>query len=93
NVAAAEELAREIGGVAVECDVGSSDSAEAALAQAAAAHGPARLLVNCAGVGTPAQAVGKDGPRALAAYEKVIRVNLIGTFNMIRLAAAAMQKL
>ncbi len=93
NVAAAEELAREIGGVAVECDVGSSDSAEAALTKAAAAHGPARMLVNCAGVGTPAKAVGKDGPLALAAYEKVIRVNLIGTFNMIRLAAAAMQKL
>ncbi|MFX8289614.1 SDR family NAD(P)-dependent oxidoreductase, partial [Acinetobacter baumannii] len=72
---------------------GSSDSAEAALAKAAAAHGPARMLVNCAGVGTPAKAVGKDGPLALAAYEKVIRVNLIGTFNMIRLAAAAMQKL
>ncbi len=93
NVAAAEALAKELGGIAVECDVGSSDSAEAALAKAAAAHGPARILVNCAGVGTPAKAVGRDGPLALAAYEKVIRVNLIGTFNMIRLAAAAMQKL
>ena len=55
--------------------------------------GAARVLVNCAGIGTAKRVVGRDGPHPLADFEKVIRVNLIGTFNMIRLAAAAMGKL
>jgi len=65
----------------------------AAVVKAAAAHGAARALVNCAGVGTPKRVVGREGPQPLADFEKVIRVNLIGTFNMIRLAAAEMAKL
>ena len=65
-------------------------SAEAAVAQAREAHGSARLLVNCAGVGTAGRIVGRDGPMPLAAFERVIRVNLIGSFNMLRLAAADM---
>ena len=56
----------------------------------AAAHGVERVLVNCAGVGTAGRIVGRDGPLALAAFERVIRVNLIGSFNMLRLSAAAM---
>jgi NAD(P)-dependent dehydrogenase (short-subunit alcohol dehydrogenase family) len=60
------------------------------MAAARAAHGPCRLLVNCAGVGTAGRILGRDGPLALEAFEKVIRVNLIGTFNMLRLAAAGM---
>jgi NAD(P)-dependent dehydrogenase (short-subunit alcohol dehydrogenase family) len=93
NLAAASAVAGRIGGVAVACDVGDADSAAAAFATATAAHGPARLLVNCAGVVNPGRIVGRDGPLALGAYEKVIRVNLIGTFNMLRLAAAAMSTL
>lgn len=60
------------------------------MAAARAAHGPVRILVNCAGVGTAGRIVGRDGPLALAAFERVIRINLIGTFNMLRLAAADM---
>ena len=61
--------------------------------RAAAAHGPARILVNCAGIGTAARIVGRDGPMPLDAFERVVRVNLIGTFNVMRLAAAAMSTL
>ena len=93
NLEAARKVADSIGGVAVACDVGDADSAAAAIAQAAASHGPARMLVNCAGIATPGRIVGRDGPLALGSYEKVIRVNLIGTFNMLRLAAAAMSTL
>src|ERR1700723_3759096 len=93
NPAAAEEAAKAIGGLAVAGDVADETSAGAALAKAAAAHGPARVLVNCAGIGTPKRVVGREGPQPLADFEKVIRVNLIGTFNMIRLAAAEMAKL
>ena len=64
-----------------------------ALAKAAAAHGPARILVNCAGVGVAKRVVGRDGPQPLGDFEAVIRVNLIGTFNMIRLFAAAASRL
>ena len=74
-------------------DVGDDASAAAAVAKAAAAHGPARILVNCAGIGPPKRVVGKDGPQPLSDFEKVIRVNLIGTFNMIRLVAASAGKL
>ena len=93
NAEAAEARRSAIGGLAVACDVADAASAEAAVAAAAAAHGPARVLVNCAGIGTAERIVGRDGPQALAAFETVIRVNLIGTFNMLRLAAAAMAKL
>ena len=94
NAAAAEEVAKAIGGVAVVCDVADDASATAAVAKAEAAHGAARILVNCAGIGSPIRIVGKDGsPAPLADFEKVVRVNLIGTFNMIRLAAAGMATL
>jgi NAD(P)-dependent dehydrogenase (short-subunit alcohol dehydrogenase family) len=91
NEKAAAEVAKEIGGVAVACDVSDSASAEAAIKKASDAHGTARVLVNCAGIGPAKRIVGRDGPMPLADYERVIRVNLIGTFNMMRLAAAAMQ--
>jgi NAD(P)-dependent dehydrogenase (short-subunit alcohol dehydrogenase family) len=55
-----------------------------------AEHGPPRVLVNCAGIGTAARVVGREGPMPLDAFERVIRVNLIGTFNMLRLAGHAM---
>ena len=91
NEKAAAEVAADVKGVGVTCDVADSASGEAAVKKAAAAHGPARILVNCAGVGPAKRIVGRDGPMALADYERVIRINLIGTFNMMRLVAAAMQ--
>ena len=93
NAKLAETVAAEIKGIAVTCDVSDAASAEAAVAQAAKAHGPARVLVNCAGIGVAKRVVGRDGPMALADFDKVIKVNLIGTFNMLRLAATEMSKL
>jgi NAD(P)-dependent dehydrogenase (short-subunit alcohol dehydrogenase family) len=93
NLDAANAVAAEIRGIAVKCDVTSGDSAQAAVAAAAAAHGPARIAVNCAGIAPPAKIVGRDGPHDLDLFRKVIEVNLIGTFNMLRLAAAGMQGL
>jgi NAD(P)-dependent dehydrogenase (short-subunit alcohol dehydrogenase family) len=93
NQSAAEAQARQIGGIGIACDVADAPSAEAAVAKARDAHGPARLLVNCAGVGTAGRIVGRDGPIDLAAFERVIRINLIGSFNLLRLAAADMTPL
>ena len=93
NIDAARELAGKLGGIAIQCDVSDSDKAEAAVRQAAEKHGPARILVNCAGVGPAKRIVGRDGPMPLADFERVIRVNLIGSFNMLRLAGAEMSKL
>ena len=89
----ARAVADEIGGHAVECDVTSADEAAAALAQARGKHGAARLLVNCAGIGPAKRIVGRDGPMPLADFARVININLIGTFNMMRLVAADMQGL
>lgn len=88
NEEAAAAAASEIGGIAVGCDVSDAASAEAAVARAAMAHGPARILVNCAGVAPAARIVGRNGPASLDAYARVIQVNLVGTFNMMRLVAA-----
>ena len=93
NATAADEAAKAIQGLAVAGDVADDASAGAAIAKAAAAHGPARVLVNCAGIGVAKRVVGRDAPHPLQDFERVIRVNLIGSFNMIRLAAAAMAKL
>ena len=80
----------EIGGLALFCDVTSSDSATSALAHAREAHGPARVLVNCAGVAPAKRILGRDGPMDLEDFRRVIDINLIGTFNLTRLAAADM---
>lgn len=93
NAAAADAVARQIGGIGVACDVTDAASAERAFATARATHGPVRILVNCAGIGTPGRIVGRDGPLALDAFAHVVQVNLIGTFNMLRLAAAEMSLL
>src|SRR6202140_1694477 len=93
NDKAAAEVAIDINGIAIACDVADSASTEAAIAKAAADHGPARILVNCAGIGTAKRIVGKEGPQPLADYERIIRINLIGTFNAMRLAARAMATL
>jgi NAD(P)-dependent dehydrogenase (short-subunit alcohol dehydrogenase family) len=90
NQDAAKAHAAAIGGLGIKCDVGDAASAEAAFAAARAAHGPVRILVNCAGIATPGRIVSREGPLALEAFERVIRVNLTGSFNMLRLAAAEM---
>ena len=86
----AEAVANEIGGLGLACDVSDAATAEAVVKEASAAHGPCRLLVNCAGIAPAKRIVGRDGPMDLADFETVIRVNLIGSFNMLRLAAAEM---
>jgi NAD(P)-dependent dehydrogenase (short-subunit alcohol dehydrogenase family) len=83
----ASAVAKEIGGIAVACDVSSADSAVAAVASVVEALGAPRILVNCAGIAIGMKTVGKDGAHPLDLYRKVIEVNLIGTFNMIRLMA------
>ena len=93
NTKLAEAVAAEIKGVAVTCNVADAASAEAAVAAAEKAHGPARVLVNCAGIGVAKRVIGKDGPMPFADFDRVIQVNLNGTFNMIRLATTAMSKL
>jgi len=93
NSKLAESVAAEIGGLAVACDVADAASAEAAIAAAAKAHGPARVLVNCAGIGIAKRVIGRDGPMSLSEFDRVIKVNLIGSFNLLRLATADMSKL
>jgi NAD(P)-dependent dehydrogenase (short-subunit alcohol dehydrogenase family) len=93
NMDGARETAARIGGIAIRCDVTSADDAVKALAEAKAKHGAARILVNCAGVGPAKRMVGRDGPLPLAEFEKVVAINLVGTFNMMRLVAADMQAL
>ncbi|MQP64939.1 SDR family NAD(P)-dependent oxidoreductase [Niveispirillum sp. SYP-B3756] len=90
NPDAAATVATEIGGIAIRCDVTSADSAAQAVAEAAASHGPARIAINCAGIAPPAKILGRDGPHDLDLFRRVIEVNLIGSFNMLRLAAAGM---
>lgn len=86
-----EALAREIGGAFVTCDVSQETDAQAAVATAVSL-GKLVGLVNCAGIAPAAKTVGKDGAHPLALFTKVVTVNLIGSFNMIRLAAEAMAK-
>jgi NAD(P)-dependent dehydrogenase (short-subunit alcohol dehydrogenase family) len=94
NLAQAEKVAAEIGGVACQCDITNTDSLSAALAKAAQAHGPARILMNIAGIGSAKRVVQKDGSAApLEDFARVINVNLIGTYNVSRLFAAECAKL
>ncbi|MFU0505511.1 3-hydroxyacyl-CoA dehydrogenase [Pseudaminobacter sp. NGMCC 1.201702] len=89
----ARQVAAEIGGHAETCDVSSAESAESAIAAVAKTLGEPRILVNCAGIAIGVKTVGKDGPHPLDAYRRVIEVNLIGSFNMIRLVAERIGKL
>ena len=89
----AQRVADDIGGIAVTCDVTDPVRAGEALDAAAAVHGGARILVNCAGVGVAGRILGRDGPMPLEDFAQVIQINLIGTFNMMRLAAARMAEL
>ena len=86
-----EAVAREIGGAFLKCDVSSEADGQAVVAQAVA-MGKLMGLINCAGIAPAEKTVGKNGPHSLAVYSKTIMVNLVGSFNMIRLAADAMCK-
>src|SRR5690606_28870651 len=89
----AEAVARDIGGLAVKCDVSSEADAEAAFAEVGSKLGDARILVNCAGIGVAARTTSKEGAHSLELFRKVITINLLGSFNMIRLFAVRAEKL
>jgi NAD(P)-dependent dehydrogenase (short-subunit alcohol dehydrogenase family) len=89
NTTVGGQLAKEIGGSFVACDVVSeSDGIQAV--EAATALGPLRVLVNCAGIAPASRTIGREGPHSLELFQRVVGVNLVGTFNMVRLAASAM---
>ncbi len=92
NQKALDDLANEINGVGILCDVTHAKDVEAALQKAEAKHGVARVCINCAGIIQSKRMIGKEGPLPLEEFEHVIRVNLVGTFNVMRIAAASMQK-
>lgn len=89
NPEAAQAVAAEIGALALDCDVTSADAAEAAIARAEQAHGPARILVNCAGVGPAQKILGRKGLMPLEDFRRTVEINLVGTFNMLRLFVAS----
>jgi NAD(P)-dependent dehydrogenase (short-subunit alcohol dehydrogenase family) len=94
NETAAKEAATSVGGIAFACDVSDAAATEAAVAAARECHGPARIAINCAGIGTAGRIVERGGAAMpLVNFRRVIEVNLIGTFNLMRLAAADMAQL
>lgn len=93
NKDGAEALAKQVGGIGLACDVTDPAGVEAALAKFEEAIGTPRILVNCAGVGVAERIVGREGPMPLDHFARVININLIGSFNVMRLAVAAMGKL
>lgn len=92
NMDVARETAAAIDGLAIECDVTSPDGADAAIRQAVDALGVPRVLVNCAGVGPAERILGREGPQPLENYARCINVNVVGTFNMLRLVSEHMSK-
>jgi NAD(P)-dependent dehydrogenase (short-subunit alcohol dehydrogenase family) len=94
NAAGAQRVAGEIGGLGLTADIADGASLAAALDAAEAAHGPARIVMNIAGIGTARRVIGKDGsPAPLEDFERVVRVNLVGTYNVVRLSAARIARL
>jgi NAD(P)-dependent dehydrogenase (short-subunit alcohol dehydrogenase family) len=92
--AAAQAAAKPLGGVGLACDVTDADATERAVAEARERHGPARVVVNCAGIGRAGRIVDRDGKAMpLQQFKQVVEVNLIGSFNLLRLAAADMATL
>jgi NAD(P)-dependent dehydrogenase (short-subunit alcohol dehydrogenase family) len=92
NEDAAKLVAAATGARAWRCDVADPNATETAIAEVLDALGPVRVLVNCAGIAIARRVVGRDGPCDLAEFEKIIRVNLIGAFNMMRLVGAPMTR-
>ena len=94
NASGAQRVAGEIGGLGLTADIADGASLAAALDAAEAAHGPARIVMNIAGIGTARRVIGKDGsPAPLEDFERVVRVNLVGTYNVVRLTAARIARL
>jgi NAD(P)-dependent dehydrogenase (short-subunit alcohol dehydrogenase family) len=93
NIEQAQTMAKKIGAIAFECDVRSAESVEKAIASAREINGPARVGINCAGIAPAGRIVGKNGPMPLENFKRVIEINLIGTFNVMRLLAADMTTL
>lgn len=93
NEDAARATAEQIGGLALACDITDAAATEAAIAAARAAHGAARIAVNCAGIAPAQKVLSRKGLMPLDDFRKGIEVNLIGTFNVLRLAAADMADL
>lgn len=93
NKTAAESIAKELDGVAIECDVTNSDSVKTAVEKTTEALGTARICINCAGIVHGRRMVNREGAMPLEEFKRVIEINLIGTFNVMRLAAAAMMAL
>ncbi len=93
NETAAASVARDVKGLAVACDVTSEESVRAALKKSMDAHGEPRIVVNCAGILIPRRLVGREGPADLDHFQKTLLVNLVGTYNVMRLTAAAMMAL
>ncbi len=93
NEEAAQAMASELGGIALPCDVTDPAAAEAAIARTRDEIGAPRIVVNCAGIGVAERIVGREGPMELDHFARVININLIGSFNIMRLAAAEMIKL
>lgn len=89
---AANAVAAEIGATAIVCDVADAQSAANAFDEARKKHGNCRVLVHCAGILMGKRILGKDGPADLEHFAKVVNVNLVGSFNMLRLAAAQMSE-
>lgn len=87
----AQKLAKDIQGIAIACDVTVSHSVENAMNEIKQQLGIPRICINCAGIAPAKRIVGRDGPMPLEEFSRVIQINLIGTFNVMRLAAAAMQ--
>lgn len=95
NKERALQLIEELGGETVaffETDVANAKQVEKNVSQVVERFGSVNAVVNCAGIGTPGKVVSKTGPLPLEQFEKVVRINLVGSFNVIRVAAAAMQK-
>lgn len=92
NAEKGEALAKDLGGIFCSVDVSSEDSVTDALAKSVAAHGTPSILINCAGIATGEKTIGKNGPHRLESFKKVLDVNLVGSFNCIRLVSAEMEK-
>ncbi len=93
NIDLAREKAAQIGGHAFQCDVSSAADAEHVFKEITASIGIPQILINCAGIATPSKIVGKQGLMPLDFFQRMININLVGSFNMLRLAAEGMMKL
>jgi len=91
NLEAAAKIAQEINGTAIQCDVSQALEVESAIL-CAGEFGDIRICVNCAGIAPAKRIVGREGPMLLEDFERVIRINLIGTFNVMRCVANVMMK-